>query len=109
MLPETGETKRRNLLKQDISPDDAAAVIVLLEVRIREEEEDLGELPLIEEVGKVLHRVVPQHGDVQCRRSCAVDTFSMLEDLIAYVFHYLLPNLHAQNEGVGEQGGQGDC
>jgi len=40
--------------------DDAAAVVALLELRVREAEEELRELPLAEVVRQVAHRVGPE-------------------------------------------------
>lgn len=44
--------------------DDARLVLARLEVRVREADEDLGQLVSGEKIGEELHRVGPESGDV---------------------------------------------
>lgn len=71
-----------------------------LEMRIRIEEEDLGQLMFGKEIGQILHGVRPQAGDVPVLLGMQM---AQRLDPVHYVVGYLDADLHADGELVRKQ------
>ena len=82
------------------SPDDPPLELGLLEVRVREEEEHLGELPLPVEVWQELHRVGADHRHVLVLvRVLLPQRLNPVGDIV----RHLHTDFHPQHQLVREQ------